>query len=207
MMRRLVDEKCPNLGTFIAPHTSWSNLRWALGLGYALGLDLPWAADNGCFTGLDSVAFLRMCCRVRGVPQCLFVTCPDVVGDARATIELYEQWEGRVLYHTGGQPVAFVLQDGQEDLLLPSADAYFLGGTTAFKLSRTASDIVVDLKRRGCYVHMGRVTTLKRIKYAYTMGVDSVDGTNMNRFANKYVRKFCEYVVTLDASKRLGGAE
>jgi hypothetical protein len=44
---------------------------------------VPWAADNDAFNGSDERAerrFLKMIDQLSGLPGCLFVTCPDVVG-------------------------------------------------------------------------------------------------------------------------------
>jgi hypothetical protein len=54
---------------------------------------VPWAADNDAFNGWDERAerrFLRMIDQLSGLPGCLFVTCPDVVGEAGLTSMLFE---------------------------------------------------------------------------------------------------------------------
>jgi hypothetical protein len=58
-----------------------------------LATGFPWAADNGAFTGFDAAAFASLLGRVAGKPGCLFVACPDVVGDARATLALFDIWQ------------------------------------------------------------------------------------------------------------------
>lgn len=75
--------------------------------------DLPWAADNGCFTGFDEPAYLRMLDRLHSlrIPGCLFVTAPDVVADWKATRTLFTSWLSRLVPY--GFPIAYVAQDGQ----------------------------------------------------------------------------------------------
>src|SRR5580692_289284 len=73
---------------------------------------LCWAADNGAYSGLDEARFRRMLARIVGLPRCLFVVCPDVVADARATLSSWYEWSDEVA--AAGQPVAFVGQDGAE---------------------------------------------------------------------------------------------
>lgn len=56
-------------------------------------------------------------------------------------------------------------------------DALFIGGTTAWKLGRHARTLVREAKLRGKHVHMGRVNSGARWRYAEHIGCDSVDGT------------------------------
>jgi hypothetical protein len=135
----------------------------------AFSTGLPVAADNAAYSGFDPDAFRRLLRRVAGRPRLLWVVCPDRVGDARATHALFRKWEEEV--RTAG-PVAFVLQDGQEDLPLPDADCYFVGGSTRWKLGR-------------------RVNSLRRIEAAYRLGCGSVDGTGMSRWGDAHLAKFC----------------
>ena len=151
----------------------------------AKGLGAPWVADNGAFSGFDLAAFRRMLRRIRGKPGCLFVVCPDVVADARATLARFGEWALEV--RASGQPVAFVGQDGAEDLDLPwdDFDAWFIGGSTGWKLSQASADLVAQAKRRGLHVHMGRVNSMRRLRAAVDMGCDSCDGSSYSRWAYK----------------------
>lgn len=142
---------------------------------------LPYGIDNGCFSGFSPGAFRRLVARAAGQPRLLWVVCPDVVGDARATLELWGVWSPAL--RDAGVPVAFVLQDGQERYELPAADCYFIGGSTRFKLSQAAADLAAEGKRRGALCHMGRVNSLCRLKVAHGFGCDSVDGSGYSRFA------------------------
>src|SRR5262245_51183092 len=71
-----------------------------------------WAMDNGCFTGLDVGAYMRMLYAFRDQLGCLFVTVPDAVGDAAETRYLWKFWSP-VVRALGHRP-AFVAQDGLE---------------------------------------------------------------------------------------------
>ena len=153
---------------------------------------LRWAIDNGCYSGFDRVRFERLARRAAGRPRLLWVVCPDAVGDAGATLELWGEWAPRL--RSSGLPVAFVLQDGQEDRELPDADCYFVGGSTPFKLSETAADLGAEAKRRGKWLHMGRVNSLRRIEFAAGMGCDSVDGSSASMFGDKYIGQFCRWM-------------
>jgi hypothetical protein len=143
---------------------------------------LPWAADNGAFSGFDEKAFLKMLLRLKGMNGCRFVACPDVVGNWQATSDLFSHWHGTIA--GAGFPVAYVAQDGLLPQFVPwsQCDALFIGGTTDFKLSDDAGDLAAEAKRRGKWLHMGRVNTLRRIKRAHAWGVDSIDGTRFSRF-------------------------
>lgn len=141
-----------------------------------------WAADNGCFTNpnLDVPDYLRWLEeRKAGLPRCLFAVAPDVVANAEAT------WERSlpvlpVLRNMGFQ-AAFVAQDGQEKLpmLWHTFDCLFIGGSTKWKLSENAFQLCMEAKKRGKWVHMGRVNSRKRLRVATLALCDSSDGTHL----------------------------
>jgi hypothetical protein len=109
--------------------------------------------------------------------RCQFTALPDVVGDAAATAELSYQYARQV--RAMGYRAALVIQDGQENVPVrwDEIDAIFIGGSTEFKLGEVARLLVAEAKRRGLWVHMGRVNSLKRMKIAESWGCDSTDGT------------------------------
>ena len=162
-------EGAENLGRLVQPR-HYDNLTTTVAVGR------PWAADNDCFQGLQPAAYSKM---LRALPGdgCLFVTVPDVVGDHRATLRLWHHWAQAV--KAKGLPAAFVLQDGCRTFAqIPSdADAVFVGGTTVYKLSHETQQIIQEAKRRGLWVHMGRVSSRRRIMYAQSLGVDSIDSS------------------------------
>lgn len=170
-MRRIRD---PRLGRLLRP-------------GNGNGPDeLPWAADNGAFSGFDEAGFLRMLERLSGKPGCLWVTAPDVVADARKTSELFSEWGPRI--RSVGFPVAYVVQDGQEaDPNWEDFDCLFVGGTTRWKLGRRALELVKSARRRNKLVHMGRVNSVRRLRYAYDIGCNSVDGTKWSKYPDTWI--------------------
>lgn len=171
----------PNLGRLIQPRHTSSIERTAVS-------GIPWAADNDCFQGLDAEAYERMLYRVSGLRGCLFVTVPDVVADAAATADLWDDWAPIVRSY--GVPTALVLQDGitLRDVPWKELDAVFVGGSTEWKLGETAALIVREANRLGKWTHMGRVNTFRRIRYAKSIGIRSVDGTKWARFKRIYLR-------------------
>lgn len=155
---------------------------------------IPWAADNDCFQGLDPDAYFAMllalqasCIQASGGERRaelwrnppLFVTVPDVVADPVGTVQGWVRWSRGV--RRLGLPLAFVAQDGCiERHLVPPAhefDCLFIGGSDAFKFGEPTRHLVRNAKRAGLWVHVGRVNSAKRIRWAAALGADSVDGT------------------------------
>lgn len=140
-----------------------------------------WAMDNGCFNhagDFDLERWRKALERYRSYAgdRLLFVVAPDVPFDADGTIARFEQYRDE-LRHLGA-PVAFVSQDGMGTEDIPNdADALFVGGSTAWKTSEESAELVRAAKRRGMWVHMGRVNSLRRLYVAKSMGCDSADGT------------------------------
>jgi hypothetical protein len=152
--------------------------RLLTGLDIAEGCGIRWAADNDCFNGFDPDRYLDLLQAISYRAGCLFVTAPDVVADARATVALFEHWqpvlagvwatvnetdvEPEVAVH---QPIALVAQDGLERLPVPweHLQALFVGGSSQWKLGPHAAARVREAKQRGKWVHVGRVNTLQRV--------------------------------------------
>jgi hypothetical protein len=147
--------------------------------------DLDFAVDNGAFAGFRERPFASLLRRVEGLPRCRFVACPDVVGDARGTMRLFAAWAPRI--RSLGLPVGLVAQDGMHeiDIPWPEIDAIFIGGTDAFKLGHHAGGLVREAADRGKWAHMGRVNGVGRLKYAMSLGADSVDGSGLARFSRE----------------------
>ena len=170
----------PNLGRLLQPrHTSSAERTAHEGL--------AWAADNDCFQGLDEKRFCQMLDRIDGLPGCLFVSCPDVVADHARTRELWDDWSP--LIAAAGQPAAFVLQDGASWDEIPKGCPLFIGGSTEYKLGAECAEIVGRARSEGRWIHMGRVNSAKRMTYAASIGVDSVDGTGWVRFKTAHLQR------------------
>lgn len=134
---------------------------------------MPYALDNGAFTGFDPVSFLGLLKNtllIKSKP--LFVAVPDVVADAEATLKLWHEWHQKIPFKR-----AFVAQDGHEAVDVPhDADAVFVGGSTEWKLKSAHK-----FKGITPWLHIGRVSTPSRLQWARDIGADSVDGTGFFR--------------------------
>lgn len=141
---------------------------------------VTWCADNGCFgKGYpgDEAWLAWLDSHKADAGTCLFAVAPDVVGDAAATLTRSLPFLPRI--RAMGYPAAFVAQDGLENLNVPwdDFDVLFIGGSTEWKLGAAARDLVAEAKRRGKWIHMGRVNSERRLRYASFIGCDSADGT------------------------------
>jgi hypothetical protein len=149
-----------------------------------------WAADNGCFTNpdLDEKDYLKWLKELadfrtennEGIQQnCLFAVAPDVVADAKATIE--RSAPVLPLIRKIGYEAAFVAQDGQESLTLnwDSFDCLFIGGSTEWKCSDASFYLIREAVKKGKWVHVGRVNSMRRILWARFAGAHSTDGTTL----------------------------
>lgn len=139
-----------------------------------------WAADSGGFTGgyPGDDAYLSWLSGLKEhAALCEFAVAPDVLGDASAT----RARSGPVLgdIREAGFPAAYVLQDGSDEVEPPwnLFEVLFIGGTTGFKLGPVAQDLAVQALDLGKKVHVGRVNSLRRLRYAEAIGATSVDGT------------------------------
>lgn len=146
--------------------------------GNAVLSGVPWCADNAVFAdkypGDDE--YLTWLAERLYPQNCRFAVAPDVVGDAGATHERSMPMLGRIRELV---PVAYVGQNGATPNSLPweRFDVLFIGGDTPWKLGPEARALVVEAKNRGTWVHMGRVNSAKRLRYAQFVGCDSADGT------------------------------
>jgi len=150
------------------------------GSGHRVLPGVDWCADNAAFTGGypgDEKYLAWLSARAAHAPRCAFATAPDVVGDAAATLARSLPMLDRI--RAAGYPVALVAQDGLEHLTVPwhSFDVLFIGGGTAWKLGPAAADLAAQARAHGRRVHCGRVNSLRRLRYAASIGCDSVDGT------------------------------
>jgi hypothetical protein len=118
----------------------------------------------------------------------LFVTVPDVPFDATATLRRFVDWAAM----TSHLPMAFCVQDGADAAGIPwdfpNLHCLFMAGSTAYKLSTEMVDICREGKRRGLWIHGGRVNTRKRIRYMHSLGcVDSIDGSGFDQWRDTHL--------------------
>lgn len=175
-----IAERHPNLGRLVIPRDCGRVAETS-----AAGI--PWAADNSAFAGFDEGGFRRMLAAVTDVPGCRFVAVPDVVADAAATLAQWEEWHGECA--ASGQPLAFVAQDGLDLADAPWGEmgALFIGGSNEYKLGPAGEAAISEALRRGLWVHMGRVNTARRFRYAKALGCHSVDGTQFSRWRRTHL--------------------
>jgi hypothetical protein len=181
------------LGVLLTPNNRSS-------MAATLATGLPWAADNGAFKRFDAERFNRFLWKINGAPRCLWVAAPDVVGDAKATLALFDQWQP--ILRINGLPVALVAQDGLgvgDDIPWCCITCLFIGGSTRWKLSEAAADLAAEAKRRGKLVHMGRVNSRRRMQVAADMGCDSIDGSSASMFGDHYIHKYCQWLCQIEA--------
>lgn len=84
-------------------------------------------------------------------------------------------------------------QDGSERKPPPwtELDALFIGGSTAWKESSHAAALCIEARRRGKWVHVGRVNTVRRLR-KFDGIADSIDGTKFSRFPATYLPRWCQ---------------
>lgn len=139
---------------------------------------IDWCADNGCFSNKWKPSTWLNWLK-KQPPTMRFAVCPDRVADAKGTTELFEQWHP--VMQQLGVPIAYVAQDNVTNNMVPweLISTLFIGGTTEWKLSTHAEQLITDAKQRGLWVHVGRVNSYKRIRWAHEAGADSCDGTSL----------------------------
>lgn len=167
--------------------------------------DSLWCADNGCFgKNFDQDRWWSWLQRhTADADSCLFATAPDVVGDHTATLERSRPWLPKI--RALGYKAAFVAQDGAtvDTVPWPEFDVLFIGGTTEFKLGDTARELAAHAKTLGMWVHMGRVNSAKRFRYAESIGCDSADGTYLIFGPDTNLPKLMSWVDDLKARPAL----
>lgn len=167
---------------------------------------VTWCADNGCFSdSWDAEKWWVWLSRqpVTRIRCCAFAVAPDVVADAGATLERGRPWLCKI--RELGYPVAYVAQDGFEACRPHwwEFDVLFIGGSTEWKLGHQARAAVAEAKARGKRVHMGRVNSLKRLRYAQAIGCDSVDGTFLTRGPDVNLLRVRRWLRELDEQQPL----
>ena len=145
---------------------------------YARCPEGPYGLDNGCFARFERDALLRMVEESYDDAP-VFLTLPDIVGDAQRTAELFDEFWPKV----NGVHLALVLQDGIQNVRIPwrQLRAVFIGGSDAFKVSGEAMRAARTAKMLGKWVHVGRVNTAKRVREWVGLA-DSIDGSGISRY-------------------------
>lgn len=147
---------------------------------------LPIALDNSCFLHYRPGHIVRLWGAYHGV-DVLWAALPDVVADAAATMALYASW--RPVLAALNIPAALVAQDGLERMAVPwdGIRCLFIGGSTEWKEGPHAFGLAREAKRRGKWVHVGRVNSQDREAVCWKMGADSFDGTQYSMFPGTHI--------------------
>ncbi len=144
------------------------------------------AIDNGSFSKFNRKGFESLLEREKERKRlCRFVAVPDVVGSARRTAEVFDYWFPLICQW----PLALVAQDGQEDIAIPweHIEAVFIGGTTEFKESDIAIQIIKAAQAMSKWVHVGRVNQPGRFAAFKKLGVDSIDGSGIAQYSKQRI--------------------
>ena len=154
--------------------------------------EYPICADNGAFKNFNLKRWQTFIKSITPDIPLQWLSVPDRVADMQETLRLYAKWRP-LLAHL---PRALVAQDSAEDCELPWSDfcCLFIGGSTEWKLSSAARELISEAQARGKWTHIGRVNSDMRLRYAFNLGVDSVDGTGYSQYSRKYLLKALHYV-------------
>jgi hypothetical protein len=137
-----------------------------------------YALDNGCFSKFQKKTWRRLVEEAKSSPP-IFVTAPDIVCDARRTLELFDYFYDEI------RPlqVALVLQDGIGNFAIDwnRVDAVFVGGSDDFKKSSEAINACKVAKMLDKWVHVGRVNTAQRVSQWIDLA-DSIDGSGISKY-------------------------
>lgn len=179
----------PHLGRLVSPR----HYPRIIDTAYA---GFTWAADNDCFQGLDETLYCRMLDMIRDLPNCAFVTAPDVVADADTTATLFEEWWPEL--HETNLPVALVAQDGLTvaDVPWSRIGCLFIGGTSEWKYSDEVHRLAAECRRRKVWLHFGRVNSIQRAKHVAALGGNSFDGSGFSKFTNQYVPRMLDFLAS-----------
>tara|TARA_R110000765_G_scaffold77819_3_gene152973 strand:+ start:271 stop:876 length:606 start_codon:yes stop_codon:yes gene_type:complete len=138
--------------------------------------------DNGGFSGAKPKGFARIIKRqweFRG--NCVFAAVPDKIENHKETLAMWEDYN----HLADGYKKAFVIQDGF-DGWPDNADAIFLGGSTKFKDSYEAEQIVKEALKNNMHVHIGRVNTFYRFYHFHCMGAHTCDGSGVSIYNDSF---------------------
>lgn len=138
----------------------------------------PWMLDNGAFSeAWDETVWRR---RLEQLSEynatCIAAIVPDVILDAEATLARWHVYAPEV--KALGYKAAFATQNGCTVGMVPwdEVDVLFVGGSDAHRV-RECWPLIDYAKRRGMWVHVGRVNSPSAIRRYFRS--DSVDGSAM----------------------------
>jgi hypothetical protein len=148
----------------------------------ALKAGCRWMLDNGAYTrNFDFRRWVRYLAAMLPYRRnCVGVVTPDEPYDAEETLRRFHLY--RAIPEALGYKVAIATQDGMASEVMPwgEIDVLFIGGSDQHKRGPEAESLAAEAKRRGVYIHVGRVSSRKAIADYWTWA-DSFDGTTFCR--------------------------
>ncbi len=172
--------------------------------GNRLEPDARWCADNGCFSEAWKAETWRRW--LTTVPPTMdFAVCPDVVADNKKTLEMFN--EHAPFMESLGLPIAFVGQDGATPDEIPweRIATLFVGGSTEWKTSGEAVHLMQRAKHEGKTVHVGRVNSFRRLRWARDNGADTADGTHLTFNPTENLASLLRWLIRLEQEQPLTG--
>ena len=172
------------------PHIMWGH-GWKAPL-WTDKTVAPHALDNGAWSAyqkqepFNGPAFERAL-DVAG-HSADWIVVPDIVAGGRKSLEFSLSWLERMKQFKLN---LLAVQDGMEPCdvqpHLSNRVGIFVGGTTEWKLDTMCrwGELARDV---GCYLHIGRVNSCRRIRLCQKVGAHSFDGTSATRFASTIPR-------------------
>lgn len=148
----------------------------------------PYAIDNGAWTSHQKgepfqEAPFRQLLRSHG-ELADWVVVPDIVAGGEESLKMSTRWIPEVLSQT--RQALFAVQDGMSPAqvvpLLGSRVGIFVGGSTEWKL-QTLPEWGRVAEARGCWLHVGRVNSARRIHLCGRARAHSFDGTSATKFS------------------------
>jgi len=148
----------------------------------------PYALDNGAWSAycqggsFDEKAFLQAVEKLGDRSD--FIVIPDIVAAGLKSLEFSLEWIERL--EGGAELLLLAVQDGMKpehvEPFIGKRTGIFVGGTTDFKLDTLPlwAKLAHD---NGTYIHVGRVNTMRRIRYCSGFGVHSFDGTSASMYS------------------------
>lgn len=153
----------------------------------------PWMLDNGAFSDRwqEDVWLRRLEQLSAYTATCIAAVVPDVVANHDATLERWHIY-APVVKRLGYQ-AAFATQYGAtvDNVPWPEIDVLFVGDSED-RRRRYCWPLIDEAKRRGLWVHVGRVNSASAIRRYWR--ADSVDGTNF-RFGSQQTSQAIERIL------------
>lgn len=163
-----------------------------------------WCADNGCFSEAWNAQTWRRWLSTMP-PTMDFAVCPDVVADNQKTLEMFN--EHAPFMESLDLPIAYVGQDGAQPDEIPwdRIATLFVGGSTEWKTSDDAVQLMAHAKDKGKSVHVGRVNSFRRLRWARDNGADTADGTHLVFNPTENLASLLRWLTRLEQEQPLTG--